>query len=291
MHASLFSGKTVLVTGASRGLGRHIVEAFWRRGASVFMVARSVDALTALSIELEVNSRENQRAAYMAVDLASSDAPGKVFDALQNFSGRLDVLVNNAAIVQPIGPLEENDWPQWQRALQLNLLAPVALCRLALPLMKTRGGAIVNVSGGGATSPRPFFSTYSTAKAGLVRFTETIAAEAGQCGIRVNAVAPGPMNTEIHDAVLRAGPALAGAAEYRKALEQVERGGIASSTPAELVVFLASEAAAQINGRLISAVWDPWRNLADYAAELAGSDVYTLRRIVPEDRGFEWLPK
>jgi NAD(P)-dependent dehydrogenase (short-subunit alcohol dehydrogenase family) len=96
------------------------------------------------------------------------------------------------------------------------------------------------------------------------------------------------MNTEMHDAVLRAGRALAGETEYRKALEQAERGGVPPATAAELAVFLASDAAAGINGRLISAVWDPWRNLASHAAELPQSDVYTLRRIVPEDRGLLW---
>jgi len=288
MHATLFSGKTVLITGASRGLGRHLVEGFWARGADVFMVARSAEVLDALCTQLTATARSGQHAASLAMDLALPDAPARVFDALGGFTGRLDVLINNAAIVQPIGLLEEIDWSQWQRTIQLNLLAPVALCRLALPLLKSQGGAIVNVSGGGATTPRPFFSAYATAKAGLVRFTETLAAEASRYGIRVNAIAPGPMNTEMHDAVLRAGPALAGATEYRKALEQVESGGIALSTPAELAIFLASGAAAQINGRLISAVWDPWRDLAAHAAELAASDIYTLRRIIPEDRGYKW---
>ncbi|HUI78492.1 MAG TPA: SDR family oxidoreductase [Bryobacteraceae bacterium] len=289
MQAALFSGKTVLVTGASRGLGRHIAEAFWRHDADVFLVARSGESLAALCGQLVGNGRETQRDGHFAVDLAAPDTPARIFDALQRFSGRLDVLVNNAAIVGPIGPLEENDWAQWQKAIQVNLLAPVALCRLAIQRMKSQGGgSIVNISGGGATSPRPCFSAYATAKAGLVRFTETIAAEAAHYGIRINAIAPGAMNTEMHDAVLRAGPTLAGESEYRKALEQAERGGTSPASPAELAVFLASDAAAGINGRLISAVWDPWKNLAAYAAELARSDVYTLRRIVPEDRGFNW---
>jgi len=284
-----FFGKTVLLTGASRGLGRHIAEAFWSQGADIFLVARSAEALTTLCGRLAAGGREVQRAGHFAVDLAAPDTPARIFDALQRFSGRLDVLVNNAAIVGPIGPLEENDWAQWQNAIQVNLLAPVALCRLAIQHMKSQGGgSIVNISGGGATSPRPCFSAYATAKAGLVRFTETIAAEAAHYGIRINAIAPGAMNTEMHDAVLRAGPTLAGESEYRKALEQAERGGTSPATAAELAVFLASDAAAGINGRLISAVWDPWKNLAAHAAELARSDVYTLRRIVPEDRGFKW---
>lgn len=289
MDGLLFPGKTVLVTGASRGLGRHIAEAFWRHGADVFLVARSGQALTELADGLESGARGGQRAGRLAMDLAAPDAPAQIFESLLGFSGRVDVLVNNAAIIGPIGSLDENDWNQWRSAIQVNLLAPAALCRLAIQRMKAQGGgSIVNLSGGGATAPRPFFSAYAAAKAGLVRLTETIALEAGRYGIRANAIAPGGMNTEMHDAVLRAGPARAGETEYRKALEQEERGATSPGTPAELAVFLASEAAAGINGKLISAIWDPWRNLASHAAELGRSDIYTLRRIVPEDRSFRW---
>jgi NAD(P)-dependent dehydrogenase (short-subunit alcohol dehydrogenase family) len=289
MDASVFSGKTVLVTGASRGLGQEISEVFWRHGADVFLVARSGEILSALCAQFACTGQETQRAAHLVVDLSVSDAPALIFDALQSFTGRIDVLVNNAATIGPIGPLDGNDWTGWKTAIDVNLLAPAALCRLAIPQMKSQGGgAIINVSGGGATSPRPFFSAYAAAKAGLVRLTETIAAESGRHGIRANAIAPGAMNTEMHNAVLRAGPALAGETDYRKAVEQAANGGAPSVTAAELAVFLASGAAAGINGRLISAVWDPWKNLASHTAELAKSDVYTLRRIVPEDRSFLW---
>ena len=288
MNAQPFSSKNVLVTGATRGLGRHIADAFWRQGANLFAVARSADALAALAAEL-VAVREGQKVGSIAVDLSDRNAPAQIFDALGRFGSSLDVLVNNAAIIGPIGPLEDNSWDQWQVTIQVNLLAPVALCRLAIQRMKTQGGgSIVNLSGGGATAPRPFFSAYATAKAGLVRFTETIATEVGHYGIRLNAIAPGAMNTEMHDAVLRAGPARTGETEYRKALEQAERGGASPAIPAELAVFLASDAAAGINGRLISAAWDPWKDLVSHSTQLAQSDVYTLRRIVPEDRGLQW---
>lgn len=284
-----FSGRNVLLTGASRGLGRAIAKAFWRRGADLFLVARSAEALAPLSDELGTTGRSGQRAGWLAADLADADAAARIFDALGAFSSRLDVVVNNAAIQGPVGPLAGNDWGQWQKTIQVNLVAPVALCRLAMPRMKAQGaGVLINISGGGATSPRPYFSAYATAKAGLVRFTETIAAEGVRDGIRANAIAPGPMNTEMHDTILRAGPTLAGEPEYRKALLQAETGGTLPATPAELAVFLASDAAAGINGRLISAVWDPWKKLASHAEELARSDVYTLRRLVPADRGFSW---
>jgi 3-oxoacyl-[acyl-carrier protein] reductase len=289
LDAVFFRGKTVLITGASRGLGEEISKAFWRHGGDVFLVARSGEILSGLCAWLAGTRQDTQRAAHFAVDLSAPDAPARIVDAVQSFTGRIDVLVNNAAIIGPIGPLDDSDWTRWKAAIEVNLLTPAALCRLVIPQMKDQGGgAIVNVSGGGATSPRPFFSAYAVAKAGLVRLTETIAAEAGGYGIRANAIAPGAMNTEMHHAVLRAGRALAGETEYRKALEQAERGGVPIATAAELAVFLASDAAAGINGRLISAVWDPWKNLGSHTAELAKSDVYTVRRIVPEDRGFLW---
>src|SRR5215831_3069758 len=98
MDARDFSGKTVLVTGASRGLGQEISEAFWRHSADVFLVARSAESLSALCARLVCTRHDTQRAAHFAIDLSAPDAPELIFDALQSFSGRIDVLVNNAAI-------------------------------------------------------------------------------------------------------------------------------------------------------------------------------------------------
>ena len=150
----LFSGKTVLITGASRGLGRHIAEAFWNHGADIFIVARSEPVLTGVCVRLAELGQPGQRSGHLAIDLTSPDAPACIFQALKAFSGRIDVLINNAALLGPIGPLDENDWAAWQSAIQVNLVAPAALCRLAIPQMRAAGtGAIVNISGGGATSP------------------------------------------------------------------------------------------------------------------------------------------
>ena len=122
------------------------------------------------------------------------------------------MLVNNAAITGPVGPLETNDWDEWTQTLQTNLFGTVLMCRAVLPGMRERGyGKIINLSGGGGTGPRPNFSAYATAKAGVVRFTETLAREVE--GIDVNAIAPGALNTRMRDDVLDAGPELAGA-EY-----------------------------------------------------------------------------
>jgi len=150
-----------------------------------------------------------------------------------------------------------------------------------------RGGSIVNLSGGGATGPRPNFSAYATAKAGLVRFTETLAQEVADLGIRVNAISPGIMATEMLEAVLRAGPQQAGE-DYQRMTEVKRNGGQPPERAAALAWYLASPASQGITGRLISAIWDPWPELAKHVDELNESDIYTLRRITPEDRGKQW---
>jgi 3-oxoacyl-[acyl-carrier protein] reductase len=165
----------------------------------------------------------------------------------------------------------------------------MALCRAVLAGMKERRrGKIINLSGGGATGPRANFSAYATAKAGLVRFSETLAEETRHFGIDVNCIAPGFMRSRMTDETLAAGPQKAGFGE----LAQIERlMANAADNPrraAALAVWLASAGSDGITGRLISAVWDPWETLADHARELRESDIYTLRRIVPKDRGLDW---
>jgi 3-oxoacyl-[acyl-carrier protein] reductase len=109
-------------------------------------------------------------------------------------------------------------------------------------------------------------------------------------GIDVNAVAPGALNTRLLEDVLAAGPDKIGEAAYAQALKQRASGGTPLQKGVELCAFLASRASDGITGRLISAVWDPWADLPAHLDELRRSDIYTLRRIVPEDRGKSWTP-
>lgn len=287
MPELVLAGRNALVTGASRGLGRAIAWSMRRAGANLLLTARSTEALAELRAKLLEESRDGEVHVHVA-DLRDPAAPFAIVDEAHRRWPKLDVLVNNAAMQGPIGKSWENDWEQWKAAIDVDLLAPVALCRLCVPWMReTGGGAILNLSGGGATGPRPNFSAYATAKAGLVRFSETLAAETAGDGIRVNCIAPGAMNTAMLEAVLASGPDRAGA-EYRKAEEQARTGGTSPEVAAALCVFLASEAARGVSGKLISAVWDPWRSLGERQEELRNSDIYTLRRIVPEDRGKSW---
>jgi NAD(P)-dependent dehydrogenase (short-subunit alcohol dehydrogenase family) len=181
------------------------------------------------------------------------------------------------------------DWSEWEEAVRINLLGTVLMCRSALGPMRARGyGKIVNLSGGGATAPLPRFSAYAASKAAVVRVTETLAEELREDHVDVNAIAPGALNTRLLDQVLEAGPEKVGRAFHERARQQRDEGGAPLEKGAALAVFLASAGSDGITGRLLSAVWDDWARLSERREDLEKTDIYTLRRIVPKDRGRDW---
>ena len=284
----VLEGRTAIVTGASQGLGLAIARAYVGAGASVCLCARDGDLLERARREVATLATAGQIVCARATNVADArEVDAFVGEALARFP-RLHVLVNNAGVYGPMGPVECVDWDAWVHAIEVNLLGSILMCRAVLPHFKQhRYGKIVQLSGGGATNPLPFLSAYAASKVAVVRFAETLAEEVREQGIDVNAVAPGALNTRLLDEVLAAGPDQVGEAFYRKAVQQKQDGGAPLERGADLAVFLASSASDGITGKLISAVWDPWENLPSRRAELA-SDVYTLRRIVPKDRGLDW---
>lgn len=287
--APLLEGRGIVVTGASRGLGRAIAEACLAAGADLCLAAR--DAVLLEEVRASLASRARSGQAVLAVP-ADVSRPGDVeqlarraLDALPRLTG----LVNNAGVSGPVGPLEGNEWDAWVRTIEVNLLGTVLCCRAFLPRFREQAyGKIVNLSGGGATAPMPRRTAYAASKAAVVRFTESLAVDAAAERVDVNAVAPGALNTRMLDEILEAGPAKAGEADHARALRQKADGGASPERAADLCVFLLSELSDGLSGRLISAVWDPWESLAERREALGGSDVFTLRRITPRDRGLEW---
>ena len=153
----------------------------------------------------------------------------------------------------------------------MNLFGSVLCCRAVLPHFRANGyGKIIQLSGGGATSPLPRLSAYAASKAAVVRFAETLAEELRGTGIDVNAIAPGALNTRLLDEVLEAGPERVGDAFYERALEQRSSGG----TPLDVAARLASSSPPAtsdgITGKLISAPWDPWEDLPSTPTISAG---------------------
>jgi NAD(P)-dependent dehydrogenase (short-subunit alcohol dehydrogenase family) len=275
-----------IVTGASQGLGRSIAEEFVREGAHVAICARDGDLLEAVRRQLEERANSEQRILAHVGDVSSGDEMRELFRRTEQEIGLVDVLVNNAGVYGPKGPSESVDLDEWSRAVEINLFGTFIPTRFAIAQMKQKGrGKIINLSGGGATNPLPRLSAYAAGKAAVVRLTETLAEELRDFSIAVNAIAPGALNTRLLDEVLQAGPELVGGEFYERALKQRETGGAPLEKGVALCVYLASSDSDGITGKLISALWDPWEKLGHFRSELADSDIYTLRRIIPEDRG------
>jgi NAD(P)-dependent dehydrogenase (short-subunit alcohol dehydrogenase family) len=283
------AGRNAVITGANQGLGYAIAEAYVAAGASVLLCARDESLLDEARRALATKAGPGQKVGAEPADVSrTADVDRVVARALQLFQ-QVHVLVNNAGVYGPLGASEEVDWAAWVRAIEINLYGSVLPCRALVPHFKEhRYGKIVQLSGGGATNPLPRISAYAASKAAIVRFAESLALEVKPFSIDVNAIAPGALNTRLLDEVLAAGPEAVGREFHDRMVATKEQGGTPLERGAALAVYLGSAASDGVTGRLISAVWDPWEDLARHRGDLDNSDVYTLRRILPKDRGFPW---
>ncbi|MEX1183119.1 MAG: SDR family oxidoreductase [Gemmatimonadota bacterium] len=272
--------RTVLVTGAGRGIGAAVARAFAAEGASVFAVSRTDAELREVTDSIR---DAGGRAAHAAADVADAAAVERVMRACRAAFGEPDVLVNAAGVYGPIGRVWEIDTAAWWRAQEINLRGTLHTCAAVLPHMIERGaGRIVNFSGGGATSPLPRFSAYAASKAAVVRLTETIAEEVRAFGITANAIAPGAVDTRLQDEVLAVGAAAGELHGRMRKLRETGEGGVPPELAASLAVYLASDAAAALTGKLISAPHDGWQSWdAARVRELADTAWFTLRRLDP----------
>lgn len=237
-----FSGKTAIVTGGSRGIGLTVATLLVERGARVVLVGRDETALTKAMGEL------GEAAAMLAGDIAQADTAERAVAKAIDHGGGLDILANIAGIF-PTARIEETSDALYADTIAANLTGTMTFCRAAFPILRERGGAIVNMSSTAARFPTPGLSVYAAAKAGVEAFTRALAAE-GAPAIRVNAVSAGPTRTETVDALMasdRTGAveAVTGALPLRRLAEPREI--------AEAILFLASSRASFITGQILHA--------------------------------------
>lgn len=283
------SGRNAIITGASQGLGKAIAEAYVAAGANVLLCARDGQLIQDVRAELMLRAGSGQRVEVVAADVANVGDVQRLADTAFALFPQVHVLVNNAGIYGPMGPIEDVDWAEWVRAIEINLMGSVLCCRALVAHFKAhRYGKIVQLSGGGATQPLANISAYAASKAAIVRFAESLALETRDFGIDINAIAPGALKTRLLDQLLANDPNQVGRDFYNRMAKLKEQGSTPLEIGAALAVYLGSAASDGISGKLLSAQWDPWESLQDHADELRQTDIYTLRRIVPKDRGLTW---
>ncbi|THV29161.1 SDR family NAD(P)-dependent oxidoreductase [Glycomyces paridis] len=183
-HSVFAEGRTAIVTGASAGLGEALARSLAAEGWDLVLTARGEERLAAVAAELG--------AKHLAGDVAD---PGHRERLVELAGGRIDLLVNNASTLGevPLPLLAESDLSAWPRLFDVNVRAPIALAQLALPVLRERGGAIVNISSDAATGPYPTWGNYGATKAALDQLSNVLAAE--EPGVAVWAVDPGEMST------------------------------------------------------------------------------------------------
>jgi 3-hydroxybutyrate dehydrogenase len=249
-------GKTALVTGSTSGIGLGIAEAFAKQGANIvlngFGERSEIERLRARLAE-----KHHIDVQYDGADMSKPDAIEMMMKTALAKFGALDVLVNNAGI-QHVAPVEEFPVDKWNAIIAINLSAAFHTTRLALPAMKKKGwGRIVNIASAHALVASPFKAAYVSAKHGLAGLTKTVALEAAEHGITVNAICPGYVWTPLVEKQIPDTAKARGMTE-----EQVKRDVLLAAQPtkrfvaveevAGLAVFLASDAAASITGALLS---------------------------------------
>lgn len=281
--------KNVIITGGSQGFGFAVAEAFLKEGANILICARDNDKLNEAIQKLKVFQIRGNQLISIKADISSPEDNEKVVQLSKKEFGNIDILVANAGVYGPKGVIEEVDWEEWSTAIDINLKGTVLSCRSVMPSMKAqKKGKIIILSGGGATKAMPCLSAYAVSKAAIVRFAETLADEAKEFNIDINTIAPGALNTRLLDEILIAGPDRVGKNFYTQSVKQKENGGAPFEIGVNLCIYLANNESDGLTGRLISALWDPWQDFSKYKEQLNDSDIYRLRRIIPEDRGQNW---
>jgi 3-oxoacyl-[acyl-carrier protein] reductase len=279
-------GEIALVTGAGRGIGRAIAEAYAAAGASVALLARSRNQVEAVAEAINAGSG---RAIAVAGDVTSAADVERAVVLTRERFGPVSVLISNAGITGPFAPIWDADPDEWWRTQDVHLHGAFLCTRAVYAGMVARGGGrIIIISSRAAERGGANLSAYQIAKAGQLRFTEALAAEGSDAGIRAFAVHPGFVDTQFADEPLRRADAQKYAPEFVARLKQMKQdpsSGTPISLVADLCVFLASGRGDGLSGRYLR-VEDDWEQIARSADAVERDDLYTLRmRTLQEPAG------
>jgi len=245
--------KTILITGASRGLGAAMARIAAEMGAAVVINARSEGALEEVAAEIEQGG-----GTVLAVpgDVSKqADCAALVERTMARF-GRLDALINNAGILEPVNPIAKADPAAWEYNLLVNVLGPMMLIQAAIPHLRERNGRVINVSSGAAVSAVPGWAAYCASKGALNQITRVLAKE--EPAITAVAVRPGVVDTEMQAVIRKDGKSGMTEQDHRRFVGYHEGGELlAPEKPARALVALALHAPKEWSGEFLS--WDDER--------------------------------
>jgi len=276
----LLLNKTAVITGGSRGIGFAIAQELISEGARIVICSRTKKELEKA---LSFLNKKNKIAFGTICDVSKFTDCKKLIKFAKNKLKKIDILINNAGIYGPIGPFEKTDPKDWRRTIDINLMGMVYCSNLVIPEMIKQGkGKIINLCGAGVGSSKtmPNFSSYFTSKFAVAGFSEVLADELKEKNIQVNSISPGAVNTYFNEYLIKQGPEKSGREMYEQALKQKKDGGTPPQIAAKLVVYLTSDQANHISGRLLSAKWNPPEKLK--RIRNFSQNLFKMRRIDQE---------
>lgn len=263
---------TFVITGSSRGLGAAVAENLLISGYNIIGVSRNGNR----------NLQKYQCFMDITGTVSSETDVHKIFEDAKNKFNHIDGVVHAAAVMGPLGSIEQTDYKSWVNAVEINLQGTYNVLRESARIFrKQEFGHYVGISGGGATSPMPKMTAYAATKSAIVRLVESVARDFDQLeNVTFNSVAPGIMKTEMIDEVIAAGPEIIGHEYFQKMVDFKQNGEDSVPKAVDLVCHLVSGKFPNISGRLISAVWDDWLNLQANKDYVKNLNIHTLRRVL-----------
>lgn len=259
-----------IVTGSSEGLGAELSKNLLKSDNLVFGISRRGNT------ELDQNSNFVN---YQA-DVSNEAQISSVLNEILHKYEKIDGVVHAAAVSGPLGRIEDTVSIEWIEAININLIGTYNLIRkCANYFREQKTGNFVAISGGGATSPMPRMTAYAASKTAIVRLVESVARDFDDYSkVTFNTVAPGIMKTKMINKVIDAGPEIVGQAYFEQIKDFKINGNDSIPKAVDLIKFLVTNKNHGISGKLISAVWDDWKQLANDIEYKENLEIHTLRR-------------
>lgn len=278
--------KTVFISGGTQGLGLKLVEGYIKNNYLVISGSsneRNINHATEFLNKKKYNEKDF---IFYKFDLSDRDKLSHLLNEL--FKENLfTALISNAAILGTAGNSEDIELIEFEKVFSVNFFGTIFLINKFIEHFKrVGGGKIVQISGGGATSPLPYLTPYGCSKAAIARYIESISVEVKKFQIFLNCIAPGILDTNMLDRTLEFGSKKIGEEYFNHMKNAKESGGSNIDLSVDLSLFLTSENSGELTGKLISSKWDNWKIFNSNLKKLIETDIYTIRRIIGKDRDF-----
>lgn len=272
LNSRALTGQVAIITGGGRGLGRAFAIALAEVGVAVAVVARSANQVAETVAQI---TTAGGRAIGLVADVSDRQAVAQMVSSVEQQFGSVDLLINNAGIVSPLGPLWETDPDEWWRNVEINVRSVLLCSHAVLPgMVARRRGRIINIASGAGTLAIPYGSAYITSKTAMIRLTENLALETEEYGVTIFAVNPGFVRTAMSEYLATSAPGEKWMAWAQTIFDEGQ--DVPADYVVALVLRLAAGDADQLSGRFIS-YNDDLTALVGHVDEIQQRNLFLLR--------------